>query len=88
MSLHGKIEVNNITVGAWEAVREETIMNNTHRYRCNLWYRNSEGHPLHAEFAVVHFEGNGAARLAQLVLANGIKKLKGYPPGQPVQFPF
>lgn len=88
MTLHGKIQVNDITVGAWEATRAETIMNNTHRYNCNLWYRNNEGYPLHAEFTVVGYGPGGAVRLAAVVIATGMKKLKGYPPGQPVAFPF
>lgn len=88
MSLNGKIQVNDQTVGAWEAVRTETVMNDVNRYHCNPWYRNNQGHPLHAEFDVVHWGPGGAVRLASLVIATGIKKLKGYPPGQPVAFPF
>lgn len=88
MSLNGKIQVNDVTVGAWEAVRGETVMNKTHRYTCQVWYRNHEGHPLHAEFTVIHCEAMGAVALASRVLGTGMKKLKGYPPGQPIQFPF
>ena len=85
--LHGKIEVNEIPVGAWEAARLDRVMNNAYRYDCKVYYRNNEGHPLHAEFTVVHFEKMGALSLASLVIGTGLKKLKGYPPGQPTEFP-
>lgn len=85
--LHGNIEVNGQKVGYWEAVRGETVMNKSHRYACKLYTRNNEGHPMHAEFEVIHHEDMGAAWLAHIVLANGVKKLKGYPPGGDEQFP-
>ena len=86
--LHGKIEVNGVAVGYWEAVRGETVMKNAHRYSCKLFYRHHQsGDPMHAEFEVIHHEPMGAAWLAHMVLANGVKKLKGYPPGGPNEFP-
>jgi len=85
--LHGNIEINGQRVGYWEAVRGERVMGKTNRYECKLYTRNNEGHPMHAEFQVVHHEDMGAAFLAQMVLTNGVKKLKGYPPGGDTEFP-
>lgn len=85
--LHGKIEINDVAIGKWEAERIETIFARTHRYDCRVWYRNHEGHPLHAEFQVVNYEGNGAIGLAALVISTGMKKLKGYPRGTDKEFP-
>lgn len=85
--LHGKIEVNEVAVGYWEAVNVQDVFTHMGRYDCKLFYRNNEGHPLHAEFEIVHWTGDGAVALAQRVLAVGMKKLKGYPPGGPKEFP-
>lgn len=85
--MHGDILVNEVAVGRWEAVRGEAVMNDTYRYACKLYYRNSEGHPLFAEFQVIHWEKGGAVQLSYQILGNGLKKLKGYAPGQDVEFP-
>ena len=85
--LHGNIEVNGQCVGYWEAVRKETVLDKVHRYECVLYTRNNEGHPMHAEFDVKHFETMGAAYLAAMVLRIGVSKLKGYPPGGDKEFP-
>lgn len=85
--LHGKVEVNGIAIGYWEAVRTTPVFDGMNHYECQLFYRNNEGHPLHAEFTLTHFEKRGAVALAAMVLTTGMKNLKGYPPGQPVEFP-
>jgi len=85
--LHGKIEVNSIAVGYWEAVRTTAVFDGMNHYECQLFYRNNEGHPLHAKFDITHYEKNGAVALAAIVLRMGMKNLKGYPPGGPDEFP-
>jgi len=85
--LHGKIEVNGQAIGYWEAKNIGPVFNSLHNYDCKVFYRNNEGHPLHAEFQITHWEGGGAVALATAVLATGMKKLKGYPPGGPDEFP-
>lgn len=85
--LHGNIEVNGQKVGYWEAQRGETVMRDTHRYNCEVYYRNGEGHPLHSKFVVVHNEKMGAMWLAHQVIGTGVKTLKGYPPGGDKEFP-
>lgn len=85
--LHGKIEVNGIAVAYWEAHNVDNVFTGMARYDCKLFYRNQEGHPMHAEFDLIHWAGSGPVVLAQNVLAYGVKRLKGYPPGEPREFP-
>lgn len=85
--IHGDIKINDVAVGRWEAERVEQIFEKTNRYDCRVYYRNNEGHPLHAEFQVVHYEPMGALSLAKSILGMGFGKLKGYPPGTDEEFP-
>jgi hypothetical protein len=85
--LHGKIEVNGVAIGYWEAQRTTPIFKDLNHYGCKFFYRNMEGHPLHAEFVLTHFERIGAPVLAAAVITKGMKDAKGYPPGQPIEFP-
>lgn len=86
--LHGKVEVNGVAVGYWEAKNIGRVMNDVCKYECSLYYRNNEGHPTYAEgFEVIHFQRDGAVGLASTVLRHGLRKLKGYPPGQEKAFP-
>jgi hypothetical protein len=85
--LHGKIEVNGVAVGYWEAKRTTPVFEGMNHYECALYYRNMEGHPLHAEFTMTHYEKLGAPALAANVIKMGMRNLKGYPPGGPNEFP-
>jgi len=85
--LHGKIEVNGVAVGLWEAKRTTPVFDGMNHYECEFFYRNNEGHPLHAQFTLTHFEKMGAPALAAAVIKTGIRNAKGYPPGQPTEFP-
>lgn len=85
--LHGTIEINGVAIGKWQATRNTPVMNENYWYDCEVWYRNNEGHPMYAEFELVHFEKLGALSLASRVLTIGFKKAKGWPRGTDKVFP-
>lgn len=85
--LHGKIEVNGVAIGLWEARRTTPVFQGLNHYECKFFYRNQEGHPLYAEFELTHIEKVGAPILAANVINRGMKLAKGFPPGQPTEFP-
>lgn len=85
--LHGHIEVNGQKIGYWEAHNVDNVFKGMVKYDCKVYYRNQEGHPMHAEFPLTHWAGDGAVALAYRVLAYAHGRMKGYPPGQPTEFP-
>lgn len=85
--LHGTIEMNGVAIGKWEATRSTPVMNDNYWYDCKVWYRNNEGHPMQAEFELVHLESLGALSLAAQVLQMGFKKAKPRPLGTDTEFP-
>lgn len=74
--LHGKIEVNNVEIGAWSAVRKDKVFTGVHTYDCEVTYRNLEGYPKKAEFEVRHYEKSGALALASMVISTGLRRIR------------
>ncbi|KQP81621.1 hypothetical protein [Aeromicrobium sp. Leaf291] len=74
MTLHGTVQVNGHTVGAWDAVRVAQLPSGVCRYRCEVW----PGIPwpgvgdagvVRGAFEVEHDPADGAVALAARVLA-------------------
>lgn len=64
MALHGKIEVNGVAIGQWEAVNKGAgFHTDQYLYQCAVEVNNTT-----YEFELFHFREDGAATLASKVL--------------------
>lgn len=75
MALHGDIQVNYRTIGSWEAVRKESVSNETSHfyYRCAVVFRDLRGNTSEKRFYVTHHFSDGALVLASKVMAEAAR---------------
>jgi hypothetical protein len=68
MALHGRVQVNGITVVTWQARRVEDLYSSEHEH---LYICEYVDHDLALQFTVSHRYSDGAAELARKVLTAG-----------------
>lgn len=69
--LHGVVQINDIEIGRWTAVRMQHVIGDMYLYDCTLNYRNTGGYPLSAKFQVKHRSSENALNLASKILTVG-----------------